>query len=107
MHEKTGFQSLVVALCLRFKAKMQLFYIPLTNDSCFFLALSLCLGVLVAVVIVHGQSTQDPTYGGLFTTAAPYVDLDEYFPPENKQDKFDWHLTKVRRERMSRVLTRK
>lgn len=44
---------------------------------------------------VNGQTTSDPTYGGLFTTPKPYVDPDEYVQPENKQDQFDWKLTKV------------
>lgn len=48
------------------------------------------------MVAVNGQS-DDPTYGGLFSTPPPkvYVDPDEYNQPENKQDQFDWKLTKV------------
>ena len=44
---------------------------------------------------VNSQTTYDPTHGGLFTTPRPYVDPDEYVQPENKQDLFDWKLTKV------------
>lgn len=45
---------------------------------------------------VSGQ-TDDPTYGGIFAISTPkhYVNLDEYIQPENKQDVFDWKLTKV------------
>ena len=43
--------------------------------------------------IVSAQN--DPSQGGLFSTPKPYVDPDEYVQPENKQDQFDWKLTKV------------
>lgn len=46
------------------------------------------------VASVNGQ-TEDPTYGGVFSTPKAYVDPDEYIQPENKQDQFDWKLTKV------------
>ncbi|KAG5675354.1 hypothetical protein PVAND_005263 [Polypedilum vanderplanki] len=48
----------------------------------------------LAAVSVHCQN-EDPTYGGIFTTPKPYIDPDEYIQPENKQDKFDWHLTRA------------
>lgn len=51
---------------------------------------------MVVVSTAYCQSTNDdPTYGGIFTTPKPYVDPDEYVQPENKQDQFDWKLTKV------------
>lgn len=53
--------------------------------------------------LVHAQTNtpssknNDPSYGGLFTTARPqpYIHPDEYVQPENKQDQFDWKLTQV------------
>lgn len=41
-------------------------------------------------------SNQDSSYGGIFTTTKPYVHPDEYNQPEDKQDAFDWKLSKVR-----------
>jgi hypothetical protein len=48
-------------------------------------------------LIVNGQVNPkyDPSYGGIFTTPKPYVHPDEYNQPEDKQDQFDWKLTKV------------
>jgi len=40
---------------------------------------------VASVAIVNAQ----------FTTPKPYVDSGEYVQPENKQDQFDWKLTKV------------
>lgn len=48
---------------------------------------------MASIAIVKAQN--DPSYGGLFSTSKPYVDPDEYVQPENKQDQFDWKLTKV------------
>lgn len=48
---------------------------------------------MALIAIVKAQN--DPSYGGLFSTQKPYVDPDEYVQPENKQDQFDWRLTKV------------
>lgn len=47
------------------------------------------------MVLVNSQTTEDPTYGGIFSTGKAYVDPNEYHQPENKQDQFDWQLTKV------------
>jgi serine protease inhibitor len=52
----------------------------------------ICFTALLALVKCQ---TQDPTYGGIFSTSKPYVDPDEYIQPENKQDVFDWKLTKA------------
>lgn len=52
-------------------------------------------GFATTFVTINSQKTDDPTHGGLFTTSKPYVDPDEYVQPENKQDQFDWRLTKV------------
>jgi hypothetical protein len=49
----------------------------------------------IFVAYAQAQTTEDPTYGGIFTTPKPYIDPDEYIQPENKQDSFDWKLTKV------------
>jgi len=55
------------------------------------------LAVICFIVVssVNSQTTSDPTYGGIFSTPRPYVDPDEYIIPENKQDQFDWKLTKT------------
>ncbi|KAL7043121.1 hypothetical protein ACKWTF_001398 [Chironomus riparius] len=50
------------------------------------------LVILGLAAIVSAQN--DPSVGGLFSTPKPYVDPDEYVQPENKQDQFDWKLTK-------------
>lgn len=53
------------------------------------------VAICLLVVLVNGQSTEDPSYGGIFKTEKAYVDPDEYHQPENKQDEFDWKLTKT------------
>lgn len=56
---------------------------------------------LVGVSLAGAQTgnptkNNDPTYDGIFTTPSPYVAVNEYNPPEDKQDKFDWKLSQVR-----------
>lgn len=55
--------------------------------------LLICIVFKGLAAIVSAQN--DPSVGGLFSTPKPYVDPDEYVQPENKQDQFDWKLTKV------------
>lgn len=56
------------------------------------------LSGLLAVSAVTAQTT-DQSYDGIFSTPSAdneYIDLDEYNQPEDKQDQFDWKLSKVR-----------
>lgn len=49
-----------------------------------------------ATVALAADTTQDPLYGGIFTTAPSYVSgVGEYHPPEDRQDAFDWKLSQV------------
>jgi serine protease inhibitor len=50
---------------------------------------------LVVVASAVPQTGEDASHGGLFTTPKAYVDPNEYIQPENKQDQFDWKLTKT------------
>ena len=50
---------------------------------------------MASVAIVNAQISSDGRSGNFFTTPKPYVDSGEYVQPENKQDQFDWKLTKV------------
>jgi hypothetical protein len=47
--------------------------------------------------IVKGQvnSNYDPSFGGIFSTQKPYSDPDEWNQPEDRQDQWDWKLSKV------------
>ena len=47
-------------------------------------------------VNVQVVPTEDPSYGGIFTTTKPEPHPDDYFQPQDKQDTFDWRLSKVR-----------
>lgn len=47
------------------------------------------------------DTTFDPLYGGIFTTAPPYVNVGEYHPPSDRQDVFDWKLSQVRHFQLS------
>jgi len=52
--------------------------------------------VLCLAVVALGSAadtTHDPLYGGIFTTAPPYVNVGEYHPPTDRQDVFDWKLS--------------
>jgi hypothetical protein len=57
------------------------------------------VGVTLAAVEPSANVPQnpsyDPSFGGIFTTQKPYVHPDEYVQPEDKQDQFDWKLSKV------------
>ena len=56
---------------------------------------------LAAEPKVNGQlvpNNEDASYGGIFTTPKPYTHPDEYSQPEDKQDSFDWKLTRVRND---------
>lgn len=71
-----------------------------------FSTLAIILGLLGAALAQNQPQPQakaddtkdvDSSYGGIFNTPdPPYIHPDEYVQPENKQDKFDWKLTKVR-----------
>ena len=52
-------------------------------------------GLASSLAIISSQKPDDPTHGGIFTTPRPYVDPDEYHQPKDKQDEFDWKLTRV------------
>ncbi|CRK86295.1 CLUMA_CG000040, isoform A [Clunio marinus] len=52
--------------------------------------------ICLAGVAFAGAQTNDPTFDGIFTTPTPTSALtDEYVQPQNKQDQFDWRLSRA------------
>jgi hypothetical protein len=53
-------------------------------------------------VLLANAKEDDPTYGGIFSTVptpnAYNPDAPDYTPLKNKQDSFDWKLSKVKSE---------
>lgn len=65
---------------------------PLVNDENNRISIS---GLVAVALGSPADTTQDPLYGGIFTTALPYVHPGEYHPPADRQDEFDWKLSQV------------
>jgi hypothetical protein len=46
---------------------------------------------------ISSNPNYDPSFDDILSTPPPYAHPDEYIPPKNVQDQFDWKVVKVKR----------